>query len=122
VILGLNLDARSNPSASKSLIESGAIGQKTLSQRKASGTVAVLRHNLEAHCMPRWRNTQVCKIDSEPLEEWLLALHQEKGLAWPTVNKVEHAMQGLFKFGRKKKLLPAAFDPFQDIDCEASSA
>ena len=31
------------------------------------------------------------------------------------------AMQGVFKYGRKKKLLPGDFDPFRDIDCEASS-
>jgi integrase len=30
-------------------------------------------------------------------------------------------MQGVFKFGRKEKLLSADFDPFRDIDCEASS-
>ena len=55
------------------------------------------------------------------MEEWLLSLHQEKKLAWTTINKVKHAMQGVFKFGRKKKFLPEDFDPFQDIDCEASS-
>lgn len=105
----------------KLYIDSGAMGQKTLSQKKASGTIAVIRHNLETHCMPRWRNTQVCRIDAESLEEWLLALHENKKLAWTTINKVKHAMQGVLKFGRKKKFLPAAFDPFQDIDCEASS-
>jgi integrase len=105
----------------KLYIDSGAIGQKTLSQKKASGTVTVIQHNLERHCMPRWRNTAVRKIDPESLEEWLLSLHQEKELAWPTVNKVKQSMQGVFKFGRKKKFLPADFDPFHDIDCEASS-
>jgi integrase len=35
--------------------------------------------------------------------------------------QVKHAMRGVFKFGRKKKFLPVDFDPFQDIDCEASS-
>jgi hypothetical protein len=105
----------------KLYIDSGAIGQKTLSQRKASGTVAVLQHNLETHCMPRWRDTPVCKIETEPVEDWLLSLHEEKKLAWPTINKVKHAMQGAFKFGRKKKFLPADFDPFKDINCEASS-
>jgi integrase len=105
----------------KLYIDSGAIGQKTLSQKKASGTVAVIRHNLETHCMPRWRNTPVGEIQPESVEEWLLSLHQEKKLAWTTINKVKHAMQGVFKFGRKKKFLPADFDPFQDIDCEAST-
>jgi integrase len=105
----------------KLYIDSGAIGQKTLSQKKASGTVAVIRHNLETHCMPRWRNTPAGKIQPESVEEWLLSLHQEKKLAWTTINKVKHAMRGVFKFGRKKKFLPADFDPFQDIDCEASS-
>jgi integrase len=102
-------------------IDSGAIEQKTLSQKKARGTVAVIRHNLETHCMPRWRNMPVCKIQPESVEEWLVSLHQEKKLAWTTINKVKHAMKGVFKFARKKKFLPADFDPFQDIDCEASS-
>lgn len=102
-------------------IASGAIEQKTLSQKKASGTVAVLRHNLEDHCMPRWGKTSVCAIEPKPLEDWLLYLHKEKKLAWTTINKVKQAMQGVFKFGRKEKLLPADYDPFRDIDCEASS-
>jgi len=102
-------------------IASGAIGQKTLSQRKASGTVAVLRHNLEDYCVPRWGNTSVCGIDPKPLEDWLLYLHHEKQLAWTTVSKIKQAMQGVFKFCRKEKLLPADYDPFRDIDCEASS-
>jgi len=102
-------------------IASGAIEQKTLSQKKASGTVAVLRHNLEDYCVPRWGQTSVCLIEPRPLEDWLLYLHQEKALAWTTINKVKQAMQGVFKFGRKEKLLPAEYDPFRDIDCEASS-
>ena len=105
----------------KLYVDTGAIGQKTWSQKKASGTVAVIRHNLETHCMPRWRNTPVCKIEPESVEEWLLALHQEKKLAWTTINKVKYAMRGVFKFGRKKKYLPVDFDPFREIDCEASS-
>jgi len=87
-------------------IASGAIEQKTLSQKKASGTVAVLRHNLEDYCVPRWGQTSVCLIEPRPLEDWLLYLHQEKALAWTTINKVKQAMQGVFKFGRKEKLLP----------------
>lgn len=85
----------------KLYIDSGAIGQKTLSQKKASGTVALIRLNLETHCMPRWRNKTVCKIAPESVEEWLLSLHQEKKLAWTTINKVKHAIQGVLKFGRK---------------------
>jgi len=102
-------------------IDSGAIGQKTLSQKKANGTVDVIRHNLETHCMPRWGRTAVCDIAPESLEEWLLSLHEKKKLAWTTISKVKHAMQGAFKFGRKKALLSADFDPFKDINCEASS-
>ena len=102
-------------------IASGAIEQKTLSQKKASGTVAVLRHNLEDHCLPRWRSIPAREIEPKSLEEWLLYLHNEKRLAWTTINKVKQAMQAVFKYGRKKKLLPADFDPFRDIDCEASS-
>jgi hypothetical protein len=119
--LGLNLfiDKPISEETFEGLVElyigCGAIGQKTLSQKKASGTVAVIQHNLETHCMPRWRNTQVLKIEPDSMEEWLLSLHQEKMLAWTTINKVKHAMQGVFKFGRKKKFLPVDFDPFQDI-------
>jgi integrase len=102
-------------------IASGAIEQKTLSQKKASGTVAVLRHNLEDYCLPRWRSISAREIEPKSLEEWLLYLHNEKRLAWTTINKIKQAMQGVFKYGRKKKLLPADFDPFRDIDCEASS-
>jgi integrase len=63
----------------------------------------------------------LARFEPESVEEWLLWLHQEKKLAWTTINKVKHAMQGVFKFGRKKQFLPADFDPFQEIDCEASS-
>jgi integrase len=101
-------------------IESGAIAQKTLSQRKANGTVSVLRHNLQRYCVPRWGKTAVVEIEAKPVEEWLLYLHQLP-LQWTTVNKIKQAMQGVFKYGRKEKLLPADFDPFRDIDCEASS-
>ncbi len=101
---------------------SGAIEQKTLTKKKASGTVYVLRHNLMDYCMPRWGNTPVCEIKPKALEEWLRYLHEKKGLAWTTVSsKVKQAMQGVFKYGRKEGLLPADFDPFKDIDCEASS-
>jgi integrase len=101
-------------------IESGAIAQKTLSQRRANGTISVLRHNLQSYCVPRWGKTPVLQIEAKAVEEWLLHLRQ-KPLEWPTVNKVKHAMQGVLKYGRKEKLLPTGFDPFRDIDCEASS-
>jgi integrase len=103
-------------------ISSGAIEQKTLAKKKATGTVYVIRHNIEDYCLPRWGNTVVCEIEPRALEEWLLYLHVEKGLAWTTVSgKVKQAMHGVLKYGRKEKLLPAGFDPFKDIDCDASS-
>jgi len=101
---------------------SGAIGQKTLTKKKASGTVSVLRHNLMDYCMPRWGSTPACEIKPKALEDWLRYLHEKKGLAWTTVSgKVKQAMQGVFQYGRKEELLPADFDPFKDIDCEATS-
>jgi len=103
-------------------ISSGAIAQKTLAKRKASGTVYVIRHNLEDYCLPRWGTTAVCEIKPKALEEWLKYLHDEQGLGWTTVStKVKQAMQGAFKYGRKEGFLPTEFDPFKDIDCEASS-
>jgi integrase len=110
----------------KDLVEryesSGAIEQKTLTKKRASGTVYVLRHNLMDYCMPRWGNTAVCEIKPKALEEWLRYLHEKKRLGWTTVSsKVKQAMQAAFKYGRKEGLLPADFDPFKDIDCEASS-
>jgi integrase len=101
-------------------INSGAIAQKTLSQRRASATISVLRHNLQDYCVPRWGETPVVEIEAKAVEEWLLYLRQ-KPLEWPTVNKIKQAMQGVFKYGRKEKLLASDFDPFRDIDCEASS-
>jgi hypothetical protein len=86
-------------------ISSGAIGQKTLAKKKANGTVYVIRHNLEEYCLPRWGKTVVCEIKPKALEEWLVYLHEEKGLGWTTVSgKVKQAMQGAFKFGRKEEL------------------
>lgn len=103
-------------------ISSGAIGQKTLAKKKASGTIYVIRHNLEDYCLPRWGTTAVCDIKPKALEEWLKYLHDEKALGWTTVSsKVKQAMQGAFKYGRKEGFLPPEFDPFKDIDCEASS-
>jgi integrase len=103
-------------------ISSGAIGQKNLAMKKANGTIYVIRHNLEDHCLPRWSNTAVCEMDTKSLEEWLVSLHEKKGLAWATVSgKVKQAMQGVFKFGRKEKFLPKDFSPFKDIDCAAAS-
>lgn len=101
-------------------IGSGAIAQKTISQRRTSGTISVLRHNLQDYCIPRWGRTPVIEIEAKAIAEWLLHLRQ-KPLEWPTLNKIKQAMQGLFKFGRLEKLLPSDFDPFRDIDCEASS-
>jgi len=101
---------------------SGAIEQKTLAKKKASGTVCVIRHNLEDYCLPRWGNTAVWEIKPKALEEWLRYLHEKKGLGWTTISsKVKQAMQGVFKYGRKEGLLAADFDPFKDLDCEASS-
>ncbi len=102
-------------------INSGAIEWKTLSKKKATGTIDVLRHNLEDYCVLRWGSRPVSTIEPKLVEEWLLHLHREKNLAWPTINKVKQAMQGVFKYGRKENLLPPDFDPFKDIDCEASS-
>lgn len=101
---------------------SGAIGQKTLTKKKASGTVYVIRHNLENYCLPRWGKTVVSEIKPKALEEWLTYLHEKQNLGWTTVSgKVKQAMQGVFKYARKEGFLPAEFDPFKDIDCEASS-
>ncbi len=67
-------------------------------------------------------NTPICEIKPKALEEWLLYLHEKKGLAWTTVStKVKQAMQGVLKYGRKEELLPPTLIPFRDIDCEASS-
>ena len=103
-------------------ISSGAIGQKTLAKKKANGTVYVIQHNLDTYCLPRWGTTVVREIKPKALEEWLVYLHVKKGLGWTTVSgKVKQAMQGAMKFGRKEELIPADFDPFRDIDCDASS-
>jgi integrase len=103
-------------------ISSGAIEQKTLARKKASGTVYVIRHNLEDYCLPRWGNISVCEIKPKAVEEWLKYLHEKRDLGWTTVSgKVKQAMQGVFKYGRKEGFLPAEFDPFKDIDCEAAS-
>jgi integrase len=103
-------------------ISTGAMGQKTLAKKKAKGTVYVIRHNLDTYCLPRWAKTVVCEIKPKALEEWLVFLHEKKGLGWTTVSgKVKQAMQGALKFGRKEELIPADFDPFRDIDCDASS-
>jgi integrase len=103
-------------------ISSGAIAQKTLAKKKASATVYVIRHNLEDYCLPRWGNMAVCEIKPKALEEWLTYLHEKQNLGWTTVSgKVKQAMQGAFKYGRKEGFLSADFDPFKDIDCEASS-
>jgi integrase len=105
----------------KLYLASGAIEKKKLSRKKASGTVSVLRHNLADYCIPRWDTLRACDIDPKSLEEWLVHLHEERQLAWTTISKVQQAMKGVFKFGRKENLLPDQFDPFKDIDCEASS-
>ena len=55
-------------------INSGAIGQKTLSQRKVKGTVAVLRHKLDRHCMPCRHATLASQMEVKTLEEWLMYL------------------------------------------------
>jgi integrase len=103
-------------------ISSGAIAQKTLAKKKASGTVYVIRHNLEDYCLPRWGNTAVSEIKPKALEEWLTYLHEKQNLGWTTVSgKVKQAMQGTFKYGRREGLLPMESDPFKDIDCEAST-
>jgi len=96
--------------------------KKTLAKKKATGTVYVIQHNLDTYCLPRWGKTVVSEIKPKALEEWLVYLHEEKGLGWTTVSgKVKQAMQGAFKFGRKEGLLPADFYPFRDINCDASS-
>ena len=103
-------------------ISSGAIEQKTLTRKKASNTVYVLRHNLMDYCLPRWGDTAVYEIKPKAVEDWMRYLHEKKGLGWTTVgSKVKQAMQAALKYGRKEELLPADFDPFKDIDCEASS-
>jgi hypothetical protein len=103
-------------------ISSRAIAKKTLAKQKANGTVYTITHNLEDYCLPRWAKTVVREIKPKALEEWLVFLHEERGLAWVTVSgKVKQAMQGVLKYGRKEELIPTDFDPFQDIDCEAAS-
>lgn len=103
-------------------ISSGAIAQKTLAKKKAIGTVYVIQHNLEDYCLPRWGETAVLEIQPKALEEWLKYLHEKRHLGWTTVSgKIKPAMQGVLKYGRKEGLLPSEFDPFKDIDCEASS-
>jgi hypothetical protein len=70
--------------------DSGAISQKTLSQKRASGPCCCHSAHLETHCMPRWRNAPVCKIEPESVEEWLLSLHQERSWPGQPLNKVKH--------------------------------
>ena len=91
-------------------ISSGAIEQKTLTRKKASNTVYVLRHNLMDYCLPRWGDTAVCEIKPKAVEDWMRYLHEKKGLGWTTVgSKVKQAMQGGLEVRQERRTAARRF-------------
>jgi integrase len=100
---------------------SGAIQRKGLTGKKASGTTYTISHNLDAYCLPRWRDIVVTEITPKGTEQWLTYLHEKEKLDWSTITKIRQAFNSTIKYGRKEQFLPDTFDPLRDVECDAGS-
>jgi len=73
---------------------------------KAHSTVTTYRRYLNRHILPRWETVRVSDMEPLDVQNWLLQLRKQSGLANSTLVKIRNVMLVIFKHGQRCGFLP----------------
>jgi len=68
---------------------------------KAHSTVATYRRYLNRHILPRWETVRTSDMEPLEIQNWLLQLRKQSGLANSTLVKTRNIMLVVFKHGQR---------------------
>lgn len=68
---------------------------------KAHSTVATYRRYLNRHILPRWETVRASDMEPLEIQNWLLQLRKQSGLANSTLVKIRNIMLVIFKHGQR---------------------
>jgi integrase len=90
---------------------------------KAYTTICIYRHILNDYLIPRWGKRPALSIEPLEIEKWLQALHREKGLANPTLDKTRRVMSIVYKHSQRHGLIPRSEEsnPLRFVRCKTTS-
>lgn len=66
---------------------------------KSATTIPVVEHYVRDYLIVRWGNEIAEAIKTIDIQRWLKSLHNENGLAWPTVAKIRSIMSRIYVIG-----------------------
>ena len=100
-----------------------ALGTKGLADPMSPGTVRNLRHIVDDYLNPRWGDRIAQEIKPLEIEQWLVSLHEDRKLAWPTIDKIHRTMSQVYQHAQRYGLVPREMDcnPFHLVRCQCSS-
>ncbi|MGB7149240.1 MAG: site-specific integrase [Terriglobales bacterium] len=88
----------------------------------AATTMSTYRLILKNYLIPRWGKRIALGIEPLEIEEWLHSLRQ-KGLEWPTLDKIRRTMSSVYQHGQRHKLIPRGDqeNPLKLVRCHTTS-
>jgi integrase len=66
---------------------------------KSDNTIPIVRHYVRDYLVKRWGTDLADEIKPLAVQQWLLSLRNDKGLAWTTVSKIRQIMNRVYKVG-----------------------
>jgi integrase len=66
---------------------------------KSLNSIPIVAHYVRDYLVGRWGNEIAESVKTIEIQRWLKSLHNEKGLAWPTVAKIRSIMSRIYVIG-----------------------
>lgn len=88
-------------------------------REKSDTTKAAVEHYVRDWIVPHWGEQFADSIKPLDVQRWLKALHDDKGLAWPTVSKIRGIFARMFKVGILHELVER--NPAENVETRQSS-
>lgn len=66
---------------------------------KSDNTIPIVEHYVRDYMVMRWGSEIAEEIKPLAIQQWLLSLRNDNGLAWPTVSKIRQIMNRVYKVG-----------------------
>jgi integrase len=90
---------------------------------KAPSTIYIYQHILNDYLIPRWGQRVALGIEPLQIEQWLMELRRDKGLASPTLDKTRRVMSLVYKHAQRYNLIPRTQEanPLRFVRCKTTS-
>ena len=86
-----------------------AYGKTKIGRDKDHSTKATDKHNADKYLRPKWGEKNATQMKAWEIQEWLD--EQSEGIR----SKLRNSMSAVFRFGRKKELIPSDCNPIADV-------